>query len=85
MRAAEDKPRHWIVGACELEAVEPPHREVGALAGLERAEVVALQHLGAAARPKAKRFARSQRFRAAAAARHEQGLLDLQEEVAALV
>jgi hypothetical protein len=35
MGACEDDARHAIVGPAELEAVRPPHGEVGALAGLE--------------------------------------------------
>ena len=50
MRAAEDEAGDRVVGAGELEPVRPPDGEVGALARLERAEVVALQHRRAAAR-----------------------------------
>ena len=69
----------------ELEPVGAPDREVGALARLERADVVAPEHRGAAARAEPQRLAGGQRLRAAAPARDEQRLLDLEEEVAALV
>ena len=41
VRGREDEARDGVVGAAELEPVRPPDREVGALAGLERADVVA--------------------------------------------
>ena len=85
VRAAEDEVRDEVVGAAELEAVGAPDRDVGALAGLERADVVAPQHGGAAARREPQRVARGQRAAAAAAPRHEQRLLHLEEQIAALV
>ena len=69
----------------ELEPVGAPHREVGALAGLERADVVAPEHGRAAAGAEPDRVPGRHRGAAAATARHEQRLLDLEEEVAALV
>jgi hypothetical protein len=83
MRAGEDDPRDAIVCAGELEAVGAPHREVGALARLERADVVAAKHRRAAPRAEPERGARGHRFRPAAAARDEQGLLHHEEEIAA--
>ena len=50
VRGREDEPRDGILGAAELEPVGPPDREVGALARLERADVVAAEHGRAAAR-----------------------------------
>ena len=49
------------------------------------ADVVARQHLGAAARSQPERLPRGHRLRPAASARDEQRLLDVVEEVAALV
>ena len=85
MRPADDQVADEILGAAELEPVRAPDGEVGALARRERADVVAAQHLGAAARREAQRVARGQRRRAAAAARDEQRVLHVDEEVAALV
>jgi hypothetical protein len=50
VRPGEDEPCDEVVRAAELEPVRPPHREVGLPAGLERADVVAAEHFGAAAR-----------------------------------
>ena len=55
------------------------------LPGCERADVVAAQHLGAAARREPQRVAGGQRLAAAASARDEQRVLHVDEEVAALV
>ena len=85
VRAGEDDSGHGVVGAAELEAVGAPDGEVGALARLERADVVTAEHGRAAARAEPDRVARRHRRAAAAAARDEQRLLDLEEEVAALV
>ena len=85
MRRREDEPGDGILGAAELEAVRAPDREVGALARLERADVVAAEHGRAAACPEAKRLARGHRPRPAAPARDEQRLLHLAEQVAPLV
>ena len=81
----EDESGDEIVGAAELEAVGAPDGDVGALARLERADVVAPQHRGAAARAESDRLARRHRGSPPAAARDEQRLLDLEEQVAALV
>ena len=62
-----------------------PDREVGLLARLERPDVVAAEHLRAAARREPERLARGHRLAAAAAARDEERLLDLHEQVAPLV
>ena len=85
MRAGEDQPGHRVGGAAELEPVRRPDGEVGALARRDRADVVACQHLGAAARSQPDRLPCSHRLRPAAPARDEQRLLDVVEEVAALV
>src|SRR5207249_2647340 len=58
---------------------------VGPLARFERADVVPPQHCGAATGGEPESFARGHRGAAAAAPGDEQGLLDLVEEVAALV
>ena len=50
MWATEDEACDRVGRARELEAVRPPDGEVGALARLERAEVVALQYRRAPAR-----------------------------------
>ena len=55
------------------------------LPGRELADVVPAEHRRAAARPEPQRLAYGHRARAAAAPRDEQRLLDLEEEVAALV
>src|SRR5438552_4538579 len=72
VRAAQNEVRDEIVGAAELEAVGPPDREVGALAGLERAEVGAPQHRRAAARAELQRLPRRHRVAAATATGDEQ-------------
>src|SRR5581483_77782 len=69
----------------ELEAVRAPDGEVGALPRLERAEVVAAEHGRAAPRGEPQRLAGGQRLAAAAPARDEQRVLDVDEQVAALV
>ena len=52
-----------VVGAAELEPVGAPDRDVGALARLERADVVAAEHGGAAARREPQRLAGGHRRR----------------------
>ena len=49
MRAREHERRDGVVRAPELKSVHAPHGEVGALAGLERAEILPPQHLRAPA------------------------------------
>ena len=62
-----------------------PDRQVGLLARLQRADVVAAQDGRPAARAEPERLAGRHRRRAAAPARDEQRLLHLEEEIAALV
>ena len=85
MRPREDEAGHRVGGASELEPVRPPDGEVGAFAGLERADVVPAQDCRTSACSKPKRIPRRQRPRPAAAAGYEEGLLHLEEEVAPLV
>src|SRR5258708_24093802 len=85
MRPREHERGDEILRAAELQAVRAPDREVGALAWDERADVVAAQHGGSAARPEPERFSRGHCARPATATGYEERLLDLQEEVAALV
>ncbi len=59
--AGEDDPGDQVVRTAELETVGAPDGEVGALAGLERADVVTTQHCRAAARAEADRLARRHR------------------------
>ena len=82
---ARDPAGDEVVGAAELEPVRAPDRDVGALARLERADVVAAEHPGAASRSEPERIPRRHRLRAAAPARDEQRLLDLEAQVTALV
>src|SRR5207253_2140946 len=49
VRAGEDEARHRVGGAREREPVRAPDGEVGLLAGLDRADVVAAQDRGSAA------------------------------------
>ena len=51
VRRREDEPGHRIARPAELEHVGPPDGEVGALPGLERADVVPAKDGGAATRP----------------------------------
>jgi hypothetical protein len=53
VRGREDEPRDEVLGAAELEAVRAPDGEIGAAAGLDRAEVSPAQDGGAAARGEA--------------------------------
>src|SRR5919197_3741339 len=85
VRGGEDEAGNRVARAAELEAVRPPHGEVGALAGLERAEVVAAEERRAAARAELERLADGECGRAVAAAGEEERLLHFEEEVAALV
>ena len=69
LRGAEDERRDGILDAGAVEAVEAPQRDVGELAGLERAElVVAAEAARAVDRGEGERLARRQRLRAAGAA-----------------
>ena len=63
MRAGEDEAADEVVGAAELEPVGAPDRDVGALAGRQRADVVAAEHRGAAAGREPQRLAGAQRRR----------------------
>ena len=85
VRAGEDERRDEVVGAAELEPVQAPDGEVGALAGLERAEVSAAEDVGAAASPEPESLAHGQRLRPAASTRDEQRLLHVRDQIAALV
>src|SRR5207302_810979 len=69
----------------ELDADRAPDRAVRALAGGRLADVVPAEDGCAAARAEPQGVACGERLRAVARARNEQGLLDLEEEVAALV
>ena len=77
--------RDEILRAAELEAVGSPDGDVRSLAERQRADVVAAEHVRSAARAEPQRVPRGQRGRAAAAARDEQRVLHLGEQVAALV
>src|SRR5262249_9560538 len=85
VRRGEHKPGEQILGTAELEAVGPPDRQVGTAAGLDGAEVVTAEHRGAASCAEAERLPWGQGGRAAATAGDEQRLLDVEEQVAALV
>ena len=74
-----------IAGAAELEAVRSPDREVSALPGLERSDVVAAERPRTALCCELQSLAWAHRGRAAAAAGDKHCLPDLEEEVAALV
>src|SRR5439155_8655593 len=71
--------------AGELEPVVPPDGEVGLFAELERADVVAPEHGRTAAGRQAEGVPCGQRRRSAPPTSGEQRLLDLEEEIAALV
>src|SRR6185437_12239138 len=81
----EDEPGDEIVGTAELEPVRPPNGQVRTFAGRELPDVVAAEHCRAASRAEPQGLARSHSFRPATGARDEQRLLDLHEEIAALV
>ena len=85
VRAGEDEPATGSAAPAELEPVDAPDGEVGAPARRERADVVPAEHGRAAARAEPERLARRHRPRPAATSRDEQRLLDLEEQVAALV
>src|SRR5581483_1171330 len=86
VRRRQDEPGDRVrLRAPELEAVRPPDGDVRALPRRQLPDVVAAEHGCAAARPEPERLAHSHRGRAAAAAGDEQRLLDLEEEIAALV
>ena len=59
--APRGRDRRRILGSGELEDVRSPDCQVGALARLERSDVVASQHRRAASRSEAKRFPRGHR------------------------
>src|SRR6266516_153854 len=85
VRCRQDEAGDRIGGAGELEPVGAPHGDVGPLARLERADVVTPEHGGAAPRAQPQRVPDGQGRRAAAPACDEQRLLDLEQQVAALV
>src|SRR5829696_953576 len=85
VRPAEYQSSDRVFGAAELEPVGPPDREIRAAARLERAEIFTGEHPRATASAEPQRLARRQCLRAAAPACDEERLLDLEEEVAALV
>src|SRR5206468_7721061 len=60
VRAGEDQAGDRIRGAAELEAVDAPDGEVGALPGRELPDVVAAEDGGAPACPQPQRVARGQ-------------------------
>src|SRR4029453_4379748 len=79
------KPGQRVGGAGELEALQRPDRDVGALSGLERADVRPTKNRGAATGRKLQRIPCCHRLGPVAPACNEQRLLHLQEEVAPLV
>src|SRR6266516_6919062 len=81
----QDEPSDEIVRAAELEAIRPPDGDVCALAWRELADVIATKYRRAAPCAEPQGLADIHCLRAATGARDEQGLLDLDEEVAALV
>jgi hypothetical protein len=85
VRSGKDKPRDQVPGPCHFQRVSSPHRDVCPLARLERAEIVPSENGSAAFRTEPQSVARRHRRGAAADARDEQRLLDLEEQVAALV
>ena len=85
MWACEDEPRDQIVGATELQAVGSPDGDVRPFTDGQLANVGTAKHGGAPACPEPERLAGAERLRTAARAGDEQCLLDLEEEVAALV
>ena len=75
-----------IEDAGMLDAVDAPHRDVGELARLERADLgVATEHAGPAHRRDAQPVADAERVGAGAQAVHEHRLADLDAELARLV
>ena len=85
MRAGEHQTCDRIGRALQRKLVDRPDREVGPLARGELPEVVTAENGGAAAGAESNRVARGHRLRAAPAARNEQRVLHLEEEIAALV
>jgi hypothetical protein len=85
MRAREHECRDEILSTAELEAVRAPHGEIGAFAWCERADVVATQHSRTATGAESQRLSRGHRSRPAASPRDQERLLDLHEQIAALV
>src|SRR6266536_5238002 len=85
MRGRKNKPRDQVPGPRHFKRVRSPHREVCTFARLDRAEIITAEDRCASARPEPQRVARRQRGGSAARACDKQGLLDLEEEVAALV
>jgi hypothetical protein len=85
VRRRQNEAGDQVPGSPELETVRSPDGKVGALAGLERADVVAPEHGGASPCPEVESFARGHRFGPAAATRDEERQLDVEEQVAALV
>src|SRR5207248_5165197 len=85
VREGEHPAGDQVVRAAELEPVRSPDGDVRALAGLERADVVAAEHGRPATRTQPQCAACRHRLRAAAAAGDEQRLLHLEGDVAALV
>src|SRR6266511_1450155 len=85
VRPREDESGHLIRGSSQLQSVRAPDRKVGALAGRKLADVVPAEYRCAATRAEAERVARRQRLGATPRPRHQQGLLHLEKQVAALV
>ena len=85
MRGRKDESGDRVRGPGQLEHVGAPDREIGGTPRLERAEVGAAEHAGAAASPEPEGVAGGQRGRAVAAARDQQRLLDVEEQIASLV
>src|SRR5438034_829527 len=81
----EDEPGDGIVGSAELEAVCPPDGYIRPPAGRELADVIAAEHRCAAAGAEPQGLSGSHCLGPATCARDQEGLLDLEEEVAALV
>ncbi len=85
-RRAQDERGDGIGDAGVLEPVEPPQRDVGELAGLERAElVVAAEAARAVDRRERQRLARGHRRRPAGEAGEEQRLAQLERQLTGLV
>src|SRR5262245_61648901 len=83
--AGEDEPGDRIVGTAELEPVRPPDGDVRALADFEGADVGAPKEGRSTSGRETQGFAHGHRIAAAATAGDEQRLLDLEEEVSALI
>ncbi len=86
LRPGEDDPRDGIgLHAGRREPGHVEQREVRPLAGFDRAQVVAPEARGATAGAETQGLARRHGTRPAAAARHEQGLAHLPEQVATVI